>query len=118
MSYEDDSDCNNRYCATSPIALADVTAKARERRPGQPSATLRTRRAGSGQQPSRHLAMRRTRRRTGVESPVLQRGFDSVRPAWLDNPDFVPVDTSEPDLAGPDNPVLDYTRPEWGMSAE
>jgi hypothetical protein len=45
-------------------------------------------------------------------------GFDTVRPDWLSSPDFVPVDTSRPDPAGPDLAIIDYTRPELWMNSE
>jgi hypothetical protein len=39
-----------------------------------------------------------------------------TRPAWLDHPDFVPVDVTEPDLLFPDDRLIDLTRPELGAS--
>lgn len=71
--------------------------------------------------PADELAARRRRRsgkspvRSGTEAPQGD-GFDSARPGWLDDPEFVPTDVSGPDLAGPDSEVLDFNRPELGAN--
>jgi hypothetical protein len=49
-------------------------------------------------------------------SPGPRRDFDPIRPAWLSNPDFVPVDTSQ--AGPPDCAFIDYTRPELGMNPD
>jgi tetratricopeptide (TPR) repeat protein len=65
------------------------------------------------------LAARRKRRGTGRRGSAkrqrpVQEGFDTERPGWLDDPDFVPIDVSAPDLAGPESAILDFNRPELG----
>jgi tetratricopeptide (TPR) repeat protein len=67
------------------------------------------------------LAVRRRRRenvyqRSANRDKRIQSAFDSARPGWLDDPDFVPPDVSGPNLAGPDSDLLDVNRPELGAN--
>ncbi|HET6533483.1 MAG TPA: hypothetical protein VFH03_23090, partial [Actinoplanes sp.] len=71
-------------------------------------------------QPADELAARRKKRSransrgtgTPPATPGPARGdFDTARPGWLDDPDFVPTDTSQP---LPDSEIVDFNRPEFG----
>jgi hypothetical protein len=71
--------------------------------------------------PVDELAARRKRRKSRYRRPPrgdggVQKGFDTERPSWLDDPDFVPTDVSGPDVAGHDSAVLDFNRPELGAA--
>ncbi|WP_127553258.1 hypothetical protein [Actinoplanes sp. OR16] len=54
-------------------------------------------------------------RRTGGDNAHAKRSFDDQRPSWLDDPDFVPIDTSKPNLVGDDFADVDFNRPELGV---
>ncbi len=110
MSFEDDEYWEDQYSSGSrPVSYADNTAVARDRYADEldleppPS----PRRAG---RPVDELAVRRRRRNTGP-SRTPRGEFDSERPAWLDDPDFVPTDITQPDTEAA---VLDFNRPELG----
>ena len=69
--------------------------------------------------PVDELAVHRRKRRQGRyrrpprRDGAVQKGFDTERPSWLDDPDFEPTDVSTPD-AGHDSALLDFNRPELG----
>src|SRR4051812_14840967 len=135
MSYEDDEYWEGEYSIRRPVPYADTTAVARERYSDDrgrhshdrerysddrerysddPEPVLPTRRRPN-REPVDELAARR-RRRGPANARTPRGGFDTERPAWLDDPDFVPTDVSQPDLAGPDGAVLDFNRPELGAN--
>jgi len=142
MSYEDDEYWEGEYSIRRPVSYADTTAVARERYSDDrdrysddrerysddrerysddperysddPEPVLPTRRRPN-REPVDELAARR-RRRGPANARTPRGGFDTERPAWLDDPDFVPTDVSQPDLAGPDGAVLDFNRPELGAN--
>ena len=101
MSFEDDAYWESEYTDRSP---AGSGVSRRRAAPVDELAARRERRQGRYR--------RRPRRDGGV-----QKGFDSERPSWLDDPDFVPPDVSSPDVtAGHGSPVLDFNRPELGAA--
>src|SRR3954452_9984842 len=133
MSFEDDEYWEEQYAPRRPASYADNTAVARDRyaqryaepeddydEPVEPVLpTRRTHRRpadpGDVQQGYNELAVRRQRRESGG-GRAPRPGFDTQRPAWLGDPEFVPTDVSASDLAGPDSAVLDFNRPELGAN--
>jgi hypothetical protein len=100
MSFEDDAYWESEYTDRS------TARSAVSRRPDAPDG------------PVDELAVRRKRRQGRYRRPPrpdgsVQKGFDTERPGWLDDPGFVPTDVSAPD-AGHDLAVLDFNRPELG----
>ncbi|HEY0000496.1 MAG TPA: hypothetical protein VGB74_08580, partial [Actinoplanes sp.] len=112
MSYEDDEYWDDEY---SEYSLMPNTAVVQERhfaKRTEPDPVIPTRRHRSGEPgPVDELAARRQRRSTPGQP---QPSFDSERPSWLDDPDFVPIDTSVPNLAGSEFDDIDFNRPELG----
>jgi hypothetical protein len=108
MSFEDDAYWESEYTDRSSTRSSARSSAGSDvsRRPAGPDA------------PVDELAVRRKRRQGRYRRPprrdgAEQKGFDTERPSWLDDPDFVPTDVSAPD-AGHDSAVLDFNRPELG----
>jgi hypothetical protein len=108
MSFEDDEYWEDEYSEYSIMPSAAVIQEKQYTKRTMPDPVIPTRRPGGSGDPVDELAERR-RRRTG-NRPVEV--FDTDRPGWLDDPDFTPVDTSRPNLAGDED--VDYNRPELG----
>jgi hypothetical protein len=124
MSFEDDEYWDEEYSDHSATSPAAVVRQRQFTRRTAPDPVIPTRRGGQGPRPDSlryeehvdELAARRQRRTTG-HPPTVDRHkppqvFDAQRPSWLDDPAFVPVDTSAPDLAGDDFADVDFNRPE------
>ncbi|HEU4349257.1 MAG TPA: tetratricopeptide repeat protein [Actinoplanes sp.] len=129
MSFEDDEYWDEEYADPSPAGYAvvrdravpparrpdipvprrPVRAPAWDHRPDQPAADLDREPAP----PVDELAARRRRRSraNGRGDAPPGGGFDAARPGWLDDPDFQPIDTTQP-LA--ESEVVDFNRPELG----
>src|SRR5690349_15041811 len=117
MSFEDDEYWDEEYSEYSIVPNAAVVQERQYQRRDTPEPVIPTRRGGPDS-PVDELAARRRRRsqgNTAGEPPrAPQVAFDSQRPSWLDDPDFVPIDTSQPNLAGDDFDDVDFNRPELG----
>src|SRR5688572_14076373 len=98
MSFEDDEYWDDEYSDHSAMTNAAVVQERNHTPRSGPDPVLPTRRPTPGASPVDELAARRQRRATGGGKP--QAAFDSQRPSWLDDPEFVPIDTSAPNLAG------------------
>jgi tetratricopeptide (TPR) repeat protein len=115
MSFEDDEYWDEEYSDHSAKSNAAAAPERRYARRG-PESLIPTRRPEDEFDPGHvdELAARRQRRAGGSAPRKPQAAFDSERPSWLDDPDFVPVDTSVPNLAGSEFADVDFNRPELG----
>ncbi|MEU4428085.1 hypothetical protein AB0F81_46310, partial [Actinoplanes sp. NPDC024001] len=102
MSYEDDEYWEDEYSEYSFMPQSAVIQERHYERRTAPDPVIPTRRR-SGQDAD-----------DGARRPK-RAAFDSERPSWLDDPDFVPIDTSKPNLAGDDFDDVDFNRPELGV---
>jgi hypothetical protein len=129
MSFEDDEYWDEEYADNPAVSNAAVAQERHFARRDVPEPIIPTRRPGPERVvPSRRpdpepvghdhvdeLAARRQRRAGGgARARRPQAAFDSQRPSWLDDPDFVPIDTSVPDLVGSEFADVDFNRPELG----
>jgi hypothetical protein len=104
MSFEDDEYWDDEYDQYSLVPNAAVVQEKKYDRRTAPDPVIPTRRRDDDEEPVDELAARRVKRAT----------FDAQRPSWLDDPDFVPIDTSRPNLAGDAYDDVDFNRPELG----
>jgi hypothetical protein len=111
MSFEDDEYWEDEYSEYSIMPNSAVVQERQFQKRTAPDPVIPTRRPGDPDGPVDELAARRRRRNTGRQPQVA---FDSQRPSWLDDPDFAPVDTSVPNLAGDEFADVDFNRPELG----
>ena len=118
MSFEDDEYWDEEYSEYSIVPNAAVVQERQHERRDVPDSVIPTRRGGDPDAPADELAARRRRRSQGNSAGDQPRrpqvAFDTQRPSWLDDPDFVPIDTSQPNLAGDDFGSVDFNRPELG----
>jgi hypothetical protein len=144
MSFEDDEYWEDEYSEYSLMPNTAVVQERHFAKRTEPDPVIPTRRPRSGDSrpgdprsddprprdprlgdprlgdsgPVDELAARRERRATGHGAPPGPQGpqvaFDSQRPSWLNDPDFVPIDTSVPNLAGSELDGIDFNRPELG----
>ncbi|MCY1139719.1 hypothetical protein OWR29_17090 [Actinoplanes sp. Pm04-4] len=115
MSFEDDEYWEDEYSEYSIMPQSAVVQERQYERRESPDGVIPTRR-GNPDGPVDELAARRQRRAHGNVGADgrPQAAFDTQRPSWLDDPDFAPVDTSQPNLAGDDFEDVDFNRPELG----
>ncbi|MEU4562320.1 tetratricopeptide repeat protein [Actinoplanes sp. NPDC023936] len=99
MSFEDDEYWADEYDEYSFMPQSAVVQEKHYARRTAPDPVIPTRRTrGDGEAPATRRA-----------------AFDERRPSWLDDPDFEPIDTSRPNLAGNDFDDVDFNRPELGV---
>src|ERR1700754_4343061 len=113
MSFEDDEYWEEEYDQYSLMPNTAVVQERQYAKRTEPDPVIPTRRRPSSAAPGEavdELAARRQRR--SVRRP--QGPFDAERPSWLNDPDFVPIDTSRPNLAGNEFDDVDFNRPELG----
>ncbi|HWS38610.1 MAG TPA: hypothetical protein VN408_38480 [Actinoplanes sp.] len=103
MSYEDDEYWEDEYSEYSFMPSSAVIQERHYTKREVPDAVMPTRRRADLSEDE--LAARRQKKAS----------FDSERPSWLDEPDFVPVDTNVDNLVGDDFDDIDFNRPELGI---
>ncbi|MCM4077792.1 hypothetical protein LXN57_09455, partial [Actinoplanes sp. TRM88002] len=113
MSFEDDEYWEDEYSEYSIMPQSAVVQERQYQRRDSPDPIIPTRRGEPGSRVD-ELAARRQRRAHGNAGGEPRAAFDAARPSWLDDPDFSPVDTSQPNLAGDDFSDVDFNRPELG----
>ncbi|WP_157411393.1 hypothetical protein [Actinoplanes rectilineatus] len=103
MSFEDDEYWEDEYSEYSFMPSSAVIQEKHYTRRTSPDPVMPTRR----------------RDEDSAEGVAEQRSprplFDAQRPSWLDEPDFVPVDTSVDNLVGDEFDDIDFNRPELGV---
>ncbi|WP_344817596.1 hypothetical protein, partial [Actinoplanes cyaneus] len=107
MSFEDDEYWDEEYNEYSFMPKYAVAQERHFEKRTAPDPVIPTRRPAEGDKP----AARRSGR--NGEKPAV--AFDDKRPSWLDDPNFVPIDTSVDNLSGNYFDDVDFNRPELGM---
>src|SRR3954468_6892964 len=101
MSFEDDEYWEDEYDQYSLMPNTAVVQERHYAKRTEPDPVIPTRRRGD---PVDELAQPRQRRAVTGGGGAC----DSQRPSWLDDPGFVPIDTSRPNLAGDEFEDVDF----------